>query len=241
MLCGVSWIAIDVFVEWRLSQDLSLQVETLYYHWTQGCHYVRSEAWNGFALAWWFCMLAGHLSFTGLVITWWCNNNSGFLNLDPTVQVMHGFIWCANSCYIPVLTWLCGMFYGLQQGLASVYCSADLIGSFVCISSCSHALFDVGLIVLLAWCMLVLASMECLYVAGCCVELRCCLGCCCMLQDMVAGDAAEGIALVHVIPCIGFVGKIKPMCWTYLAAGSRDLSTAGSYDGPITSMYVVHS
>lgn len=54
------------------------------------------------------------------------------------------------SCYIPVLTWLHGIFYGLQQGLASVYCSADLIGFSVCIASWSYALFDVGLIVLLA-------------------------------------------------------------------------------------------
>lgn len=27
---------------------------------------------------------------------------------------------------------------------------------------------------------------------------------------MFAGDAAEGIALVYVMPCIGFVGKVKP-------------------------------
>ncbi|KAI5409728.1 hypothetical protein KIW84_055252 [Lathyrus oleraceus] len=29
-------------------------------------------------------------------------------------------------------------------------------------------------------------------------------------QDMVASDAAEGITLVYVMPCIGFVGKVKP-------------------------------
>lgn len=32
-----------------------------------------------------------------------------------------------------------------------------------------------------------------------------------MLKDMIVGDAAEGIALVHVVPGIGFVGKTEPM------------------------------
>lgn len=30
-----------------------------------------------------------------------------------------------------------------------------------------------------------------------------------MLQDMVVGDAAESIALVHVAPCIGFLQMLQ--------------------------------
>ncbi|KAI5383836.1 hypothetical protein KIW84_070989 [Lathyrus oleraceus] len=55
------------------------------------------------------------------------------------------------------------------------------------------------------------------------------------LLDMVVGDAAEGIALVHVAPCIGFVGKIEPMYRIGLAAGY------GFVNCWFLSMYVVYS